>query len=98
VSRITFISRMTVKAGREAEFVKHCNDLTAHVREKEPYMIWFDFFKLREQNRYCVVESFANEEDEHRHMTTPHLAALAPLIADCVEGTWVREYLDPFAA
>jgi quinol monooxygenase YgiN len=87
---------MTVKPGREAEFVRHCNELTAIVREKEPYLIWFDFFKLREPRRYCVVESFANEADEHRHMTTPHLAQLAPKIADCVDGTWVREYLDPF--
>jgi quinol monooxygenase YgiN len=96
VSRVTFISRMTIKPGREAEFVRHCNDLTAIVRAKEPYLIWFDFFKLREPRRYCVVESFANEEDEHRHMTTPHLAEIAPKIADCVDGTWVREYLDPF--
>jgi quinol monooxygenase YgiN len=42
------------------------------------------------------VESFAHEADEHHHMTTPHLAIFGPKIADCVEGTWVREYLDPF--
>jgi quinol monooxygenase YgiN len=43
-----------------------------------------------------VVESFAAEADEHHHMSTPHLAHYGPKIADCVEGTWVREYLDPF--
>ncbi len=96
MSRITFVSRMTVKEGREAEFVQHCKDLTAVVREKEPDIIWFEFFKLREPRRYCVVESFAHEGDEHHHMTTPHLALYGPKIADCVEGTWVREYLDPF--
>ena len=51
MSRITFVSRMTVKAGREAEFVGLCKELTAIVREKEPEILWFDFFKLREQNR-----------------------------------------------
>ena len=96
MSRITFVSRMTVKAGRESEFVGLCKELTAIVREKEPEILWFDFFKLREQNRYCVVESFAAEADEHHHMSTPHLAHFGPKIADCVAGTWVREYLDPF--
>ena len=96
MAKITFVSRMTVKPGREAEFVQVCNRLTAIVRVKEPNLLWFDFFKLREPRRYCVVESFANEADEHHHMNTPYLAELGPKIADCVDGTWVREYLDPF--
>jgi quinol monooxygenase YgiN len=96
MSRITFVSRMTVKLGREAEFVQACRDLAAEVRAKEPYMVWYDFFKLREPRRYCVVESFANEADEHQHMSTAWMAKYGPLIGDCVEGTWVREYLDPF--
>jgi quinol monooxygenase YgiN len=86
---------MTVRAGSESEFVRLCHELTAVVREREPFVLWFDFFRLREPRRYCVVESFASEADEHRHMTTPHLAEYAPRIAACVEGTWVREYLDP---
>ena len=32
MSRITFVSRMTVKAGREAEFVGLCKEFTAIVR------------------------------------------------------------------
>ena len=31
-------------------------------------------------------------------MAAPHLAHSGPKIADCVEGTGVREYLDPFEA
>ncbi|MEZ5499893.1 MAG: antibiotic biosynthesis monooxygenase [Steroidobacteraceae bacterium] len=96
MARITFVSRMTVKKGREAEFVRICKELAAITQEREPYIIWFEFFKLREPQRYCVVESFANEEDEHKHMSSSWLADYGPRIADCVEGTWVREYLDPF--
>ena len=33
MSRITFISRMTVKPGREKDFVDACNELTASVRK-----------------------------------------------------------------
>jgi (4S)-4-hydroxy-5-phosphonooxypentane-2,3-dione isomerase len=96
MSRITFVSRMTVKAGREPEFVQVCNELAAKVRALEPYLIWYEFFKLREPRRYCVVESFANAGDEHKHMSTAWLAEYGPKIAACVEGSWVREYLDPF--
>jgi len=98
MSRITFISRMTVKAGREAEFVKVCSALTEQVKEKEPDAIYFEFFKLREPRRYAVLESFPNEAAEHAHMTSPWLAGVVPTIVDCVEGTWEREYLDELTA
>mgnify|MGYP001055936734 CR=1 FL=1 len=32
MSRITFISRMTIKPGREQDFVDACNELTAKVK------------------------------------------------------------------
>lgn len=93
--RITFISRMTVKEGREQDFVRICKALTETVRGKEPDVIWYEFFKLREPRRYAVVESFPNEEVEHAHMNSPWLAEVAPGLIDCLDGTWVREYLDP---
>jgi autoinducer 2-degrading protein len=96
--RITFISRMTVKPGREAEFVRICQALTEKVKANEPDLVYYEFFKLREPRRYAVLESFPNEEVEHRHMSTPWLAAAGPGIVDCLDGTWVREYLDPFEA
>jgi autoinducer 2-degrading protein len=95
--RITFISRMTVKPGREQDFVAACNELTEHVKAKEP-VIYYEFFKLREPRRYAVLESFPSEEAEHAHMNTAWLAAIAPRIVDCIDGTWEREYLDRFEA
>jgi len=93
--KVSFISRMTVKEGREAEFVALCNALAERVRASEPDLLIYEFYKLREPRRYCVFESFPSEAAEHAHMSTPHLAEFGPKIADCVEGTWVREYLDP---
>jgi len=93
--RITFISRMTVKEGREQDFVRICKQFTETVRSKEPDIIWFEFFKLREPRRYAVVESFPNEQVEDAHMNSPWLAEVAPGLVDCLDGTWVREYLDP---
>ena len=97
MARITFISRMTVKPGREQEFVRVCTELTRKVKANET-PVYFEFFKLREPRRYAVLESFNSEEEEHAHMNSAWLAEHAPAIIDCVDGTWEREYLDPFVA
>ena len=55
MSRITFISRMTIKPGREQDFVDACNELTAMVRANEPGVIYYEFFKLREPRRYLAA-------------------------------------------
>jgi hypothetical protein len=31
-------------------------------------------------------------------MNSAWLAAIGPRIVDCIDGTWEREYLDPFKA
>ena len=98
MSRITFISRMTIKDGKEAEFIKACKELTADVAKNESpaQTMWFDFFKLRDgERRYAVVESFADEAAEHAHMASPWLASRIQTFVGCVDGTWEREYLDP---
>lgn len=92
---VTFIARMTVKEGREPEFVGYCRELERYVREHEPDVLVYGFYRLREPRRYAVLESFPDEAAEHRHMGSAKLAELGPKIAACVEGTWVREYLDP---
>ena len=96
MSRITFISRMTVKPGRERDFVDACNELTASVKQNEPGVIYYEFFKLRETRRYAMIEYFPIEETKHAHMKSTWLAADGTRIVDCLDGTWEREYLDAF--
>jgi len=98
MARITFLSRMTVKAGREQDFVRACNDLAAQVRANEKELVYYEFFKLREPRRYAVLESFPDEAVEHAHMNSPWMARVAPAIMECLDGPFVREYLDPFEA
>jgi (4S)-4-hydroxy-5-phosphonooxypentane-2,3-dione isomerase len=95
MAKITFIARMTVKEGREREFVALCRELEAHVRRHEPGVALYEFFRLREPRRYAVLESFPDEAAEHAHMSSPKLAEVAPQIAACLDGTWEREYFDP---
>lgn len=94
MAKITFIARMTVKPDKRREFVRLCRELEAHVRAHEPDVLAYEFFKLREENRYAVFESFRDEAAEHLHMNSKALADAAPKISACLNGTWEREYLD----
>jgi quinol monooxygenase YgiN len=92
---ITFIARMTCRPGKEAEFARHCRELEEYVRREEPDVLLYKFYKLREPNRYAILEAFPDEAVEHRHMSSQKLAEVAPKLSACLEGTWVREYFDP---
>ena len=94
MSKITFIARMTVRPGREQEFVGYCKELEDFVRTHEPEVLTYEFFRLREPHRFAVLESFPDEVTEQRHMSSPLLAELAPKISACLDGGWVREYFD----
>lgn len=94
MSKISFIARMTCKSEREAEFVRHCRALQDYVRANEPDTLFYEFYRLREPNRFAVIESFRDEAAEHRHMNSKALAEIAPKIAGCLDGTWEREYFD----
>jgi quinol monooxygenase YgiN len=87
---------MTVKAGREPEYERLCTQLTTATRANEPDVIYYEFFKLREPRRYAVLESFRSEEAEHHHLTTDWFKQVAPGIIECLDGPYVREYLDLF--
>lgn len=95
MATVTFIARMTVKPDREQEFLSCCRKLEEYVRANEPDTLAYQFFRLREPNRFAVLESFRDEAAESRHMSSAMLAQTGPQIASCVEGTWVREFFDP---
>jgi autoinducer 2-degrading protein len=93
---ITFLSRMKAKEGKEAEFVRLAKALTEKVHENEPETTAFQFFKLRDEPRgYAVYEQFFNAEAEEAHLKSVHFAEIAPDLIECIDGTYVREYLDP---
>ncbi len=93
---MTFLARMKVKEGREEEFVRLANALTEKVRAKEPETTAYEFFKLRDEPRaYAVYEQFVSEAAEEAHRNTPHFQEIAPDLIDCIDGTYVREFLDP---
>ena len=93
---MTFLARMKIKKGKEAEFVRLAQALTEKVRASEPETTAYEFFKLRDDPLgYAVFEQFVSEEAEQAHQNTPHFKEIAPDLIDCIDGTYVREYLDP---
>jgi autoinducer 2-degrading protein len=95
MATITFIARMTCKPEKREEFIGLCRMLEEHVRANEPGTLAYAFYKLRDANRYAVLESFRDEAAEHLHMNSKLLAETGPKISACLIGTWEREYFDP---
>lgn len=95
MAHVTFIARMTVKDGREAEFIRLVQDLTQWVQNNERGVLIYTFYRLREPGRFAVLESFESEAAEQAHMSSARLAEVAPKISGCLIGTWEREYFDP---
>ena len=92
---MTFLAKMKVKEGREDEFVRLAKELTEKVHANEPETVAYEFYKLRDEERgYAVYEKFTSEEAEQAHQNTPHFAEIAPALIDCIDGTYIRTYLD----
>lgn len=92
---LTFLSRMKVKPEKEAEYLELVAKLTAQVQAKEPDTLQYQFYKLRDQDYgYAVYESFTDQAAEDAHLATAHFAELAPPMIECLDGPYVREYLD----
>jgi autoinducer 2-degrading protein len=93
---MTFLARMKVKKGKEKEFVRLAQALTEKVRALEPETTAYEFFKLRDEPLgYAVFEQFVSEAAEEAHRNTPHFKEIAPGLIECIDGTYVREFLDP---
>ena len=93
---LTFLARMNVKEGKAEEFVRLANALTEKVRANEPETTAYEFFKLRDEPLgYAVFEQFTSEAAEEAHRNTAHFAEIAPEFIECIDGTYVREFLDP---
>ena len=92
---MTFIARMQVKPGKEAEFESLAKELTEKVRANEPGCVAYEFYRLPETERgYAVYESFVDEAAEEAHRDTPYFHEMAPPLIDCIDGDYVREFLD----
>ena len=93
---MTFIARMKIKEGKEKDFVALAAKLTENVHAHEPETLRYEFFKLKDEPLgYAVFEQFSSEAAEEAHRNTPHFNELAPVLIECIDGTYIREFLEP---
>ncbi len=98
MANVSFLARMTVKEGREEEFIRLARELERQVHANEPDTLYYRFFRLRGPREFAVMETFKDEAAEELHMNTSYLQEIAPNLLDCMEGgdpPYTREYLDP---
>ena len=93
---LTFIARMKVKDGKEQEFIGLVTELTEKVLANEPDTKIYQFYRLRDAERsFAVIESFTSEAAEKTHLETAYFDDIVPGLLECLDGTFIREYLDP---
>ena len=93
---LTFLARMKVKEGKEQEFIRLAKELTEKTLANEAGVKTYQFYRLRDEERgFGVIEAFIDDSAEEAHRNTDHFNELAPGLLDCLDGTYVREYLDP---
>lgn len=91
MSRITFIARMNVKDGHESRFLQLMNELADYVRDHEPGTVQYQLVRFEKPGQYGVIEGFRDPSAAEIHSKSARLAQLAPLISDCLIGTWEIE-------
>ena len=91
----TFIARMKVFPEIERKFIETCEQMEIAVKKNEPNCLLQKFYRLREPHSFAVIESFASEADDLAHQETVHFKEIAADMIPCLDGEYVREYLDP---
>ncbi|MGF1544921.1 MAG: putative quinol monooxygenase [Parvularculaceae bacterium] len=89
---------MKVHPDKEDAFVELCERMEKAVAEHEPETLHYKFYRLREPHAFAVIESFKDEAADEAHQQAPHFKEIAPGMIDCLDGGYVREYLDPLKA
>lgn len=91
----TFLAKFKIFPEKEQAFLEACEAMEKAVAANEPDALTYKFFRLREENSFAVLESFADEAAEEAHQNSAHFKEIGPKMIDCIDGGWTREYLDP---
>jgi quinol monooxygenase YgiN len=92
---IGVIARVTIAAGKGAEFEAAFADQARGVRENEPANRLYQLVRSRaEPNIYVVMELYDDDAALEAHRAAPHMAANRPRIAPLIAAPTVVEILD----
>ena len=91
----TFIARMKVAKGREADFEAVCAELSEISHREEPGLVAYDIAKkCDDPSTYIFYARFRDAEAFDFHQEADFHLRLVPLILDCVEGDMDLQFFD----
>jgi autoinducer 2-degrading protein len=88
----TFLSRFNVKADREAEFLTLIPQMEMNASE-EIGTLAYKFYRLDAPHACAVFERFVDEAADQAHQANPASSDIIATMIECIDGTYVREYL-----
>ena len=92
---IGVIARVTIVAGKEAEFEAAFADQAKGVRANEPGNKLYQLVRSREvANKYVVMELYDGDSDLEAHRNAPHMVANRPRMAPLIAERTVVEIYD----
>jgi quinol monooxygenase YgiN len=92
---IGVIARVTIVAGKGAEFEAAFADQARGVRENEPANKLYQLVRSRtDPNSYVVMELYDNDAALEAHRAAPHMVANRPRIGPLIGAPTVVEILD----
>ncbi len=86
MSVVGIVATIKVQAGKEAEFEKIFSDLRAKVRANEAGNLQYDFFKMKDEPTYIVMEQYASEQAMAEHGQSEHFKAAGPALGAVLAG------------
>ena len=91
----TFIAKLEVKPGQEAEFERLQRELSELAHEHEPDTFVYDVIRHREKpGTYVVYARFKDEAAFQHHQTTDFHERLVPPIVACLAKPFDIEFFD----
>lgn len=86
MSVVGIVATLKVQPGKEAEFEKVFADLRGKVRANETGNLQYDFFKVKDEPTYIVMEQYASAEAMAAHGQSEHFKAAGPALGAVLAG------------
>ena len=91
----TFIAKLVVAEGKEAEFERLQTELSELTHSQEPGCLIYDVIRNKEQPRsYIVYARFKDEEAFNTHMNIDFHERLVPPVLECLAEEMDLQFYD----
>jgi quinol monooxygenase YgiN len=98
MSQVSVVANLTVKEGKEDEFLALWDDLIAHIQANEPGCLHYTIHRsTTEPNVFYITELYDDQAAFDAHMGSEAFAAFGASIGDVVEGGGMQ-ILEPVRA